>query len=150
MRLKSVYFSILLAAILIGSIAYFMLQPSNELANGQSLYFMMGFAATIFCLLMYILLNKQKNEEATQYPLLSDKMMAFQNNYMTTLSLLLAPAILNYILYGVGGPVFNFYLGLFLSGLLAGRFPSVNLISKSLNLKDADIKNLQEDQFKLV
>ncbi|HUH75287.1 MAG TPA: hypothetical protein VLZ75_12910 [Chitinophagales bacterium] len=150
LRLKSVFFSILLTALLIGAISYFMLQPSNGLANGQSLYFMMGFGIAIFCLLLYILLNKQKNQEAAEFPKLSDKLIAFQNNYLTSISLLLAPTLVNFILYGIGGPMFNFYIGLFLTGLLAGRFPTITLLSKSLELKEKDIKNLQEDQFKLI
>lgn len=150
LRLKSVFFSIIFAAILVGGLSFYMLHPFNGLANGQSLYFMMGFAATIFSLLLFLLLNKQKNQEATEHKILSDKLMAFQNGYLTTTSLLLGPAILNHILYGIGGPTSNFYMGLFLTVILLSRFPSINIIANSLGLKEKDIQSLKDDHFKII
>ena len=150
LRLKTVFLSFFIASISIGAIAYFMLQPFNGQGDGQSFYFMMGFAAAIFCLLLFILMNKQKNHEASEHRILSDKLMAFQNNYLTTLSLLIGPIILNYILYGIGGPIFNFYIGLFMTGLLAARFPRIQMVSNSLNLKEVDENKLKNESYKII
>jgi hypothetical protein len=150
LKLQTRFISVFITAILVGALCYFVLQPANGMAYGQSLYFMMGFAATVFCLLLFMLLNKQKNQEATELPKLSDKLIAFQNNYLTSLSLLLGPCIVNFFLYGVGGPKFNYYLGLFFISLLITRFPRINLISNSLELKEKDIKSLNNENFKII
>ncbi len=148
-RLRSVYLSMLTGAGAVALISSFFLKPANGVATGQSLYVMLGFSVSIFFFLLYMLMNKQKNREASEYKLLPDKLMAFQNSYMTVLSFLTGPALMNFILYGIGGPMINFYIGLFFLLLLGTRFPSVQHISKSLQLSQKETEQLSNSQFKI-
>lgn len=148
-RLRSVYISMLSGVIAIALISYFFLKPTNGIATGQSLYVMLGFTTGIFFLLLYLLLNKQKNREAANYKKLSEKLIAFQNNYVTVLAMLLGPALLNFILFGIGGPFMNYYVGLFFLTILGTRFPSVSHVSKCLQLSQKESTQLIDKQSKL-
>lgn len=147
--LRSIFLAMLLGLMVIACISYLFLKPANGIAPGQSLYVMLGFSVGIFMLLLYALLNKQKNQDASQQKTLSDKLIAFQNNYMILASMLLGPGLMNFVLYGIGGPIINFYIGLFFLTILATRYPSVQLISRLLQLPPKEVSQLNDDQYKI-
>lgn len=150
-KLQSLHIAMTLGAILLGIVCYFVLKPANGMAQGQSLFVMVGCSASIFFFLMFALLQKQKMEDARQQKLLKDKLISFQNSYMVILSMLLGPAMLNFMLYGLGGPAFNLVLGSIFTAFLSSRFISRERLSVWLKLNKIEVEqfiNTQTSIFK--
>lgn len=145
-RLQSVHISMILGAALLGIVSFFILKPTNGMTQGQSLFVMIGSSTSIFFLMLFALLQKQKIEISSQQKLIKDKLISFQNAYMMILSMLFGPAILNFMLYGLGGPSFNLILGIAFSSLLSTRYISEERLKIWLKFTDKEIKQTSDSK----
>lgn len=145
-KLQSLHIAMSLGALLLGIVCYFVLKPANGMTQGQSLFVMVGCSASIFFFLMFALLQKQKIEETRQQKVLKDKLISFQNSYMVILSMILGPALLNFMLYGLGGPTFNLILGGIFTALLCSRYISRDRLIEWLKLNKKEVEQFNQTQ----
>lgn len=133
----------------IGLIAYYILKPSNPMGEVLSIYVMIGLFIGVFTFLVYLLLNKQKSQEAAQFKFLSDKLIFYKKSIKLINTILVSPAILNFLLFGLGGPIFNFYIGLFFLGILGTKYPTIQRLTRFLSLNQKETHLLESSNYKI-
>lgn len=133
-RLRVIHLALTTGILLTAFISYMYLKPGSGIAGGQSFYLMAGLATAFFMAVLSLLLYKQKTRDAALEKTLADKLEAYQNGYIITLAMIEGPALLNLVLYGVGGPDANFYVAIALLLLLVGRYPGSTRIADELKL----------------